>query len=121
MKRLIARAGVRTKILHIYADSIPQKVQFTAQAVSGYDWPEGTVEVVRRRGMFWRKPEFSPLAPEQTLTKRATDIDYAVFVTPAEDVEIAFQTRHFEKHMLFWLLGGLVVIAILSLLLIPLL
>ena len=42
---------------------------------------------------------------EQAFDKRFADVDYAIFVTPESDVEIAFRSRHFERNTLFAILG----------------
>jgi hypothetical protein len=117
MKQIVARAGERTKILHIFSDSIPQKVRFVAKPLVAGEPVGGTVEVVRWH-WFARAPiETFPLRTEQAFDKRFADIDYAIFVTPESDVRIAFQSRHFERTTLFVILGVVVILGVLGALL----
>ncbi len=44
MKQIVARAGERTKILHIFSDSIPQQVRFAASPLLSGEPVGGTVE-----------------------------------------------------------------------------
>lgn len=117
MKSIAARAGERTKVLHIFSDSIPQTVRFTATPAGA----GGTVEVVRRRWFVRRPPEVHPLRAEQAFDKGFADVDYTIHVTPDRDVTIAFQSRHFERKALFWVLGGVIVLAVVAALIVPLL
>ena len=121
MKRLIARSGERTKILHIVSDSLPQTARFTARCLAGDGPPRGVVEVVRRRWFARKPPEIHALAARQSFPKGFADVDYAIYVTPEGDTEIVFESRHFERHVLYRLLAGLVVLAILSAVLVRLL
>ena len=121
MKRLIAPSGERTRILHIVSDSIPQRVVFTAERPSGGGPPDGTVEVVRRRWFARKAPETSPLSARQSFAKGFADVDYAIYVTPREDVAITFETRHFERKTLFLVLLGILVVAMLAAAAVPLL
>lgn len=119
MKQVTAKAGKRTKILHIFSDSIPQSIRFTATSLSGGQPPGGSIEITRRP-WFVRTVETFPLRAEQVFRKGFADADYAIHVTPDEDVRIAFQTRHFEKKTLFIVLAALVVLGALSAVLVPL-
>lgn len=121
MKQIIAKAGERTKILHIVSDSIPQPVRFTAQRLETFEPPEGTVEIARRHWFARQAPERHPLRAEQTFRKGFADVDYAIYVTPVDDVAIDIQTRHLERKALFWILGGVIVVGILSAVLAPIL
>ena len=105
MKQIVARAGERTKILHIFSDSIPQEVRFAASPLVAGEPLGGTVEVVRRHWIARAPAETFPLRTEQAFKKRFADIDYAIFVTPESEVRIAFQSRHFERSTLFTILG----------------
>jgi hypothetical protein len=105
MKQIVARAGERTKILHIFSDSIPQQVRFAASPLVEGEPLGGTVEVVRSHWFIKAPPEVSRLRAEQAFDKRFADVDYAIYVTPESDVRIAFQSRHFERRTLFAILG----------------
>ncbi len=114
MKQIVARAGERTKILHIFSDSIPQQVRFAATPLMAGEPVGGTVEVVRWH-WFAKAPAetFSP--PQRTgLQQALRHIDYAVFVTPHSNVRIAFQSRHFERSRLFAILGVVVTLGVIG-------
>ncbi|MCP4385262.1 MAG: hypothetical protein GY798_28275 [Hyphomicrobiales bacterium] len=119
MKELTARAGERTKILHVFSDSIPQTVRFAARRITDGGSPDGTVEVIRRRWFRRQPPQSYRLRTEQKFHKRFADVDYAIYVTPDHDVSIAFQTRHLERSVLLWIIGGIVALAVLSALFVP--
>jgi hypothetical protein len=114
MKQIVARAGQRTKILHIFSDSIPQQVRFAAIPLVAGAPVGGTVEVDRWHWFAKAPGETFPLRTEQAFNKRFADIDYAVFVTPDSDVRIAFQSRHFERNTLFAILGVVLVLGVLG-------
>lgn len=114
MKQIVARAGQRTKILHIFSDSIPQQVRFAAIPLVAGEPVGGTVEVVRWHWFAKAPRETFPLRAEQAFNKRFADIDYAVFVTPDSDVRIALQSRHFERSTLFAILGVVLVLGALG-------
>ena len=114
MKQIVARAGERTKILHIFSDSIPQQVRFVASPLVAGEPVGGTVEVVRRHWFAKAPAETFPLRSEQAFNKRFADIDYAIFVTPESDVRIAFQSRHFERSTLFAILGVVAALGVLG-------
>ena len=99
-----ASAGTRTRILHILSDSVPQSVRFTAEPVAGAGEPTGLVEVERSRLFAGRRTEQHPLQPQNTFQKGMFDVVYSVFVTPDEDTEIVFQSRHVRSRWLIWVL-----------------
>lgn len=99
-----ARAGTRTRVLHILSDSLPQSVRFTAEPLKGAGEPTGLVEVERSRLFAGRRTEQHPLQARNTLQKGMFDVVYSVFVTPDEDTKIAFQSRHFRSRWLIWVL-----------------
>jgi len=120
MKDLVVGAGERTRILHIVSDSIPQDVTFTVSPVGGSGAPSGTVEIVRSPWFLKKRSEHHPIQPRQTFRKRFADVDYAVYLTPGEEVRVAFESRHIERRTLFWILGTVVALAILAAVAVPL-
>ncbi len=121
MKRILAPAGQRTRILRLLSDSIPQTVRFTARRVDCGGPPEGTVEISRIRWFVRQPTEIRPLEPDQAIPKGFADVDYAIDVTPQADTEIVFQTRHFRMSALIWVLVAVVVLSVVSALVVPLL
>jgi hypothetical protein len=120
MKDLVVKAGERTKILHIVSDSIPQDVTFTVSPVGGNGRPSGTAEIVRSPGFLRKRTERHPVQPAQTFRKGFADVDYALYLTPGEDVRVAFQSRHLERRTLFWILGAVAALAVLAAVAVPL-
>lgn len=120
-REIVAVGGERTRILHLFSDSLPQTIRFTARPADSDDPPAGTVEVSRRRWFVPQPPSFWPLAQQQAFHKGFADVDYAIYVTPERDTTIAFQTHHLRSKHLVGILGGVVLLAILSAVLVPLL
>lgn len=100
MKQVVARAGERTKILHIFSDSVPQQVRFAAAPLVEGEPVGGTVEVVRWHWFVRAPAETLPLRAEQAFDKGFADMDYAIYVTSDSDVRILFRSRHFERSTL---------------------
>lgn len=112
-REMICPKGARTRILHIFSDSIPQSVRFTAEPVPGGAL-EGVVEVERTAFLLRRKVERAPLASRNTFDKGFLDTNYAVYVTPAQDTKVTFETRHFRSRMLILVLGAVVVLGVVA-------
>lgn len=106
--------GVRTRILHILSDSIPQSVRFTALPAGERRALAGVVEVERSGLLGRRKVERVPLEARNGFRKGFLDTRYAVYVTPGQDTTIAFETRHVTSRMLFLALGAVVVLGIVA-------
>lgn len=121
MKRIVAPAGRRTRILRMLSDSIPQTVRFTARRVDGGGPPGGTVEISRIRWFVRQPTEIRPLEPDQAIPKGFADVDYAIDVTPRADTEIVFQSRHFRMSALVWVIAAVIVLAAISAVVVPLL
>lgn len=121
MKDLVVGAGERTRILHIVSDSIPQDVTFTVSLVGKNGPPSGTVEIVRSPWFLKKRSERHPMQARQTFRKGFADVDYAVYLTPAQDIRVTFQSRHLERRMLFWILGAVAALAVLAAMAVPLL
>ncbi len=116
MREIIAKKGERTRVLHMLFDSIPQEVTFTAARLSGSGSAGGQVEVIGSKWMFTKSPRLLALEADQTFYKGFWDSNYAIFVTPDQDTRITFSTRHVTSGALKWALGGLLVLAVLSVL-----
>lgn len=109
MREVMCRAGERTRVLHLFSDSVPQSVRFTACSLEGDGTVSGTVEIVRSVLPVGGRVAAVPLAPENAFRKSMFDTRYSVYVTPSTDTRIVFRTRHFSANM-FWLaLGGVLI------------
>ncbi len=109
-REVICPRGARTRVLHIVSDSIPQSVRFTAEPVEADRTLEGTVDVERGGSVFGRKSERASLAARNEFRKGFFDSRYAVFITPAQDTRVVFQSRHVTSRMLFVALAVVVVL-----------
>lgn len=105
-------AGQRTRVLWIYSSSIPGDVRFTAHPIDG-DTLTGTVDL-QRNAMFGSRREQYPLTERMVLGKGFWDGDYRVFVTPDQDTEIRFETRHFHAEIFFVILAIILGLGVVS-------
>lgn len=111
-KRFSVPAGQRTRILWIFSSSIPGTVRFTAETPAGGD-PSGTVTLSRRR---WLASDTThhPLHRRNVFDKGFADADYRIYVTPDQDCEIAFETRHVRAEIYFRLLAGILILGLIA-------
>jgi len=99
-------AGARTRILHLFSDSVPKTIRFTAEGTDGAP-PTGTVEIVRTG----RATVARPLGAENAVEKGFTDWNYSLYVTPDRDCRVTFQGRHVES---WWIIAAIVILALIS-------
>jgi hypothetical protein len=118
MREIIAKAGERTRILHLFSDSIPQTVRFTAEPVAGGE-ASGAVEVTGSTWLFPKPPVRHPLTREQSFPKGFWDTNYSIHVTPDVDTRITFQSRHFTSKTLMIVLAVVVILAVASAVFVP--
>ncbi|MEM7743005.1 MAG: hypothetical protein AAF409_04770 [Pseudomonadota bacterium] len=111
-KLLHIAAGQRSRILWIFSSSIPGDVTFTATPTDGSAL-SGTVEVHHNSWMGGRQ-EQHPLTERMVLRKGFWDSDYRVFVTPDQDTEIKFDTRHAHAKTLFVILAIVLALGVIS-------
>ncbi|MEM0987702.1 MAG: hypothetical protein AAGK00_02390 [Pseudomonadota bacterium] len=100
-------ASQRTKILWLYSSSVPGEVRFTATPTDPTASLNGTVELHRKRWFTWHRDDY-PLSARMTLPKGMSDGDYRVYVTPDQDTDIQFQTRHARAEIFFVILACVV-------------
>lgn len=111
-RQVTVPAGTTQRILWIYSSSIPGQIRFRAEPIND-DTLSGQVEL-RRRAWFSWKSEKHELAPRNIFEKGMADGDYRILVTPDQDTRITFETRHFRTEYLFYILGGMVALALLA-------
>ena len=111
-RRLMLRAGARTRVLWLYSSSVPGQVRFQAQAVGGAP-ATGTVELARKRWFTWHRDTY-PLQARNVFDKGFSDGDYRIHVTPDQDCEITFETRHFRAEIFFRILAGILILGVIS-------
>lgn len=118
MVRFEIPAGVRTRIYRRYSNSLPETIRFDAETPTGI--PGGTVEVEGPR-LRKRRP-VEQLQAHNIVEKSMWDAKFAIFVTPDADTVVALHKRVADGvPRLAFLLGGLVVLALVAALLPPLL
>jgi len=98
-KKFRIKAGERKRVLWLFSSSVPGQPQFDATPIKGEDL-SGKIEVVRSGGTY-----FFPLSRHNICEKGFLDANYKIYVTPDQDCEIAFQTRHFRAETLFIILA----------------
>ncbi len=99
-------------MLWLFSSSMVGSVRFAANPAAGEEL-SGTVQLVRQR---WFKSETLnfQLERQNTLEKGFGDWDYKVFVTPDQDCDIEFQSRHFRAEFLFRLLAVIFALGLVS-------
>jgi hypothetical protein len=55
-----------------------------------------------------------PLHRRNVFDKGFADADYRIYVTPDQDCEISFETRHFRAEIYFRLLAGLLILGLIA-------
>lgn len=119
MKTTLIRKDERQRILHLFSDSIPQTVRFSAVAADGSDRLAGTVEVAGSRWLFGKPPVHHPLAHRNAVRKGMFDTHFSIYVTPEQDTEVTLHSRHFTSKMLVWTLAAVIVLAIVAAVMTP--
>lgn len=104
-KKFLIKAGERKRVLWLFSSSVPGQPQFNATPIEGEDLT-GKVEVVRSGGT-----ETVPLSSRNMVEKGFWDVNYKIYVTPDQDCEIEFQTRHFRAETLFVILALVVLLS----------
>lgn len=112
-REIVCPEGERTRVLHLFSDSVPQTVRFAAEARSG-DGLDGVVEIERSGVIGRTRTQSVPLAPQNSFRKGMFDTHYAVYVTPGQETRIVFRSRHFTSRMLFVMLGVVVVLGVVA-------
>ena len=121
MKEMAIKAGERHRILHLFSDSIPQQVRFSAALADGGAPVSGDVEVAGSRWLFGKPAVHQPLTAENVVHKGWLDTNFSIYVTPDQDTRVTLHTRHFTSRMLVWVLAAVVVLAAASAVLVPML
>jgi len=98
-KTFLIKAGERKRVLWLFSSSVPGQPQFEATPTRGEEIT-GKVEVIRSGGT-----ETFPLSRQNSVEKGFWDANYKIYVTPDQDCEIEFQTRHFRAETLFIILA----------------
>lgn len=119
MKEFRIRAGERRRILHLFSDSIPQQVRFSAAAADGAGPVGGEVEVSGSRWLFAKPPVRQPLEADNMVRKGYWDTNFSIHVTPDRDTIVTLHSRHFTSRVLMLGLILLVVLGALAAVLIP--
>ena len=112
MKTMTLRKGERARVVHLFSDSMPQTVRFTAEPVSGDGPVSGQVEVAGSNWLFPKPVVPHELAAENALPKGMWDTRYSIYVTPDQDTKITFQTRHFTSGLLVIVIAIVVALAV---------
>lgn len=120
-RKEILEPGKRSKVLRLFSDSIPRRIEFDALPVPPSQHVSGVVEIERWQWFFRKPKEKVPLERFNSLKKGFGDVDYAVYVTPDTKVEIRFHSRQLEAKALLGILVLIVVLAAVSATLIPIL
>lgn len=104
-------AGTRTRIYRRYSNSLPETIRFDASSMSGA--PSGTIEVEGPPLRKKRPPQ--ALAAQNVVEKSMWDSKFSIFVTPEADTTVILHKRVADGvPRLVWLLGGLVVVALVA-------
>ncbi len=104
-KKFLIPAGERKRVLWLFSSSIPGQPRFKANPVEGEELT-GEVEVLRGQST-----EALPLSSQNIFDKGFGDTNYQIFVTPDQDCEVEFETRHFRAEILFVVLAVVVLLA----------
>ena len=88
---------------------MPQDVRFTAEPADA----GGEVEVISSRWLFRKQAVRHPLRGSNSFAKGFGDTNYEIYVTPEQDVTIAFETRHFSAKALYRVLGAVIALGVL--------
>lgn len=112
MRTVKVGKGERTRVLHLFSDSMPQTVRFTAEPVSGDGPVSGQVEVAGSHWLFPKPVVTHDLAAENALPKGMWDTRYSIYVTPDQDTKVTFQTRHFTAGLLAVVVGVAIAAAV---------
>ena len=119
MRTFDIRAGERRRILHLFSDSIPRQVRFSAAPADGAGPVGGEVEVAGSRWLFAKPPVRRPLALENVVAKGYWDTNFSIYVTPDRDMIVTLHGGHFTSRMLWWVLAAVVIVGAAAALLVP--
>ncbi len=92
MKVIEVKAGHRTRIIHMFSNSIPMEMGFTAHSIKKGGKVSGKVEVKGSNWLFPKAAIKQDLGDENIVKKGMWDTFYAVYVTPEDDVRIETKT-----------------------------
>lgn len=104
-KKFLIKAGERKRVLWLFSSSVPGQPQFSATPTKGEDLT-GKVEVIRSGGA-----EIFPLSSQNVCDKGFLDANYKIYVTPDQECEVEFQTRHFRAETLFVILALVILLS----------
>ncbi len=113
MKSIDIKAGQRTRIIHMFSNSIPMTLDFRAEAVRKGQQVSGEVEVRGSNWLFPKPPVVQELGEENSVEKGMWDTFYSVYVTPRNDVRIETRTTGGTQIWVF-LIIALVLLAVVS-------
>lgn len=103
------KAAERTRILHMFSDSIPKTIAFGAATTSGAA-PTGTIEVVRQGG----RSETHALGTDNSVQKGFTDWNFSIYVTPDQDCTVTMPGGLLQGKTLFLIIGLVLLIGLIA-------
>jgi len=115
---LSLRAGQRTKVVSYLSDSISRTISFD---IRGDAAPSGTIDITSRWMLVRAETKELPLGPSNTLEKSWLQSPYAIHVTSETDAELHFPEASRTGNLLIYALAGLVVLAAIAAVALPLL
>jgi hypothetical protein len=112
MRQYTIAAGERKRILHLYSDSIPTTIKFRAEPLAGNQPVTGQIEVSGSKWLFAKPSTFQPLEANNGVPKGMWDTNFSLYVTPDQDCQITFDSRHLGAKLLFIIIGIVLLLGI---------
>ena len=120
MKTIEIRGGERVRVIQRFSNSMPSTFRFSATGIDG-GLASGTIEIADSKMPSKAITETRPLESDNVVEKSMWNSFFSIYVTPIQDVEITFERATTQSSRLLWLLAGLVVVAAVAVIVVPLL
>ncbi len=113
MKTINIKAGEKTRIIRKVSNAMAVNYSFSVQPATAGEKIAGEIEISGSSWIFPKAPVRQKLSADNVVTKGMWDTFYSVYVTPKHDVTVSLEGGSFNSRF-FYLIAGIVILAILS-------